>query len=155
MVIIYMYDKYIYNIKLILVTHLEPRSPLGPTAWKGLVSVILKIPPPVRLAWLGCGLCGPKRKPAGGNLNAVAWPNLNCDWGSKRKLSDGGGIGPRGPRGIGEGWWCIGGGVELGEGGDVPPSEMSESSESLPPAPGLKARLALPFPVPDCCCILL
>lgn len=106
------------------------------------------------LGWLCCGLCGPNRKPVGGNLKAVAWLNRNCDWeGSKRKFKDGGGRGPRGPRGTGDGWW-VGGGEELGDAGEVPPSEISESSESLPPGPGLSARRVFPFPVPDCCCIL-
>lgn len=135
-------------------TRLDPRSPLGPTAWNGLVSVSLKIPPPEMFGWLCCGLCGPNRKPAGGNLKAVAWLNRNCDCeGSKRKFKDGGGRGPRGPRGTGDGWW-VGGGEELGDAGDVPPSEMSESSESLAPGPGLRVRRVPPFPVPDCCCIL-
>ena len=135
----------------------EPRSPLGPTAWNGLVSVSLNIPPPPMLGWLcGCGLCGPKRKLAGGNLKAVAWPKRNCDWlGSKWKLRVGGGpSGPSGPNGTGDGWWCVGGGDEFGDGGDVPPNDMSESSLSLPPGPGLNARRGTPFPGPDCCCIL-
>jgi len=136
-------------------TYLDVGSPLGPTAWKGLDSANLKIPPPGIFGWLGCGLCGPNRKFVGGNLKAVVWLNRKCGCvGSKRKFKEGGGRGPRDPRGTGDGWW-FGGGEELGDGGEVPPREMSESSLLLPPGPGLKVRRAFPFPWPDCCCILL
>lgn len=141
--------------KSIAKTYLVAGSPLGPTAWKGLDSANLKIPPPGMFGWLGCGLCGPNRKLVGGNLKAVVWPNRKCGCvGSKRKFKEGGGKGPRDPRGTGDGWW-FGGGEELGDGGDVPPREMSDSSLLLPPGPGLRARRAFPFPWPDCCCILL
>lgn len=116
------------------------------------------MPPPAMFGWLCCGLCGENRKPPGGNLKLGAGPNRNDGAvGSKRKLSEGVGMGPIEPRDAADGWWwwCSDGGgdEEPGEGGEVPPSEMSESSVSLP-GPGLRARPTRPLPAPDCCCCL-
>lgn len=82
---------------------------------------------------------------------------LNRSWvcvGSYLNPRPGGGRGATGPKETGEGWWWdCDGGVEDGEGGEVPPRDMSESSESLPP-PGLRGRLEPAPPGPDCCCNL-
>lgn len=87
-------------------TYLDPRSPRGPTAWKGLVSVSLKIPPPAAMfGWLCCGLWGAKRKPAEGNLKLGTEPKRKDDCvGSNRKLSEGVGIGPIELIETGDGW---------------------------------------------------